>query len=36
MAAANFAVLGLIGAAMIVVPLLLTLSRRTVAQSSGT
>ena len=36
MAAANFAVLGLIGAAMIVVPVSLTLARRSVAQSSGT
>lgn len=36
MAAASFAVLGLIGAAMIIVPLSLTLARRGVAQSSGT
>jgi MFS family permease len=36
MAAANFAVLGLIGAAMIIVPVSLTLARRGVAQSSGT
>lgn len=34
MAAANFAVLGLIGAAMIIVPLSLTLARRGAAQSS--
>jgi MFS family permease len=36
MAAAGFAVLGLIGAAMIIVPVTLTLARRNVAQSSGT
>ena len=36
MAAANFAVLGLIGAAMIIVPVSLTLVRRGVAQSSST
>jgi MFS family permease len=36
MAAANFAVLGLIGAAMIIVPVSLILARRSVAQSSGT
>jgi MFS family permease len=36
MAAAGFAVLGLIGAAMIIVPVVLTIARRGVAQSSGT
>ncbi len=36
MAAAGFAVLGVIGAAMIAVPLTLTLARRSVAQSSRT
>jgi MFS family permease len=36
MAAAGFAVLGLIGAAMIIVPVTLTLARRSVAQSSST
>ena len=36
MAAAGFAILGLIGAAMIIVPVTLTLARRNAAQSSGT